>query len=126
MMRQKRVWALMQRGRGKRTRARLEARLRELTSQRPIAQAIMAVETGDRSFRWFGAECLPASGGGVVERTPVLLASIDGTVRRGRRSGQRLSAGPSRIGPRAALPPEERHGVGDRQDDQDAADPPRP
>lgn len=56
---------------------RLDGLLRELTSWRPITQAVVAVESGDRSFRWVGAEGTTASGGRVVEDTPVFIASID-------------------------------------------------
>ena len=40
-------------------------------------QAIVAVESGDRSFGWTGAEGLTASGYKVVEDTPFFIASID-------------------------------------------------
>lgn len=56
---------------------RLEGLLRELANRRSIAQAIVAVERGDRSFRWVGAEGVTASGRRVVEDTPFFIASID-------------------------------------------------
>ncbi|MDH3220792.1 MAG: beta-lactamase family protein [Gammaproteobacteria bacterium] len=59
------------------TIGRLEGLLRDLTSRRPIVQAIVAVESGDRSFGWIGAEGMTASGGRVVEDTPFFIASID-------------------------------------------------
>jgi CubicO group peptidase (beta-lactamase class C family) len=59
------------------TTSRLEGLLRELTNRTPITQAIVAVESGDRSFRWVGAEGMTASGSRVVEDTPVFIASID-------------------------------------------------
>ena len=58
-------------------RGRLGDLLRELTSRKPIAQAVVSVESGDRSFRWVGAEGMTATGTPVVEDTPVFLASID-------------------------------------------------
>ena len=59
------------------TTGRLERLLRDLTSRTPIVQAIVAVESGDRSFRWIGAEGVTASGARVVEETPFFIASID-------------------------------------------------
>ena len=59
------------------TTGRLGVLFQELTDRRPIAQAIVAVERGDRSFRWVGTEGMTASGRRVVEDTPVFVASID-------------------------------------------------
>lgn len=50
----------------------------ELASQRKLKQAIVAVESGDRSFRWAGAEGESDSEGGrISEDTPFFIASID-------------------------------------------------
>lgn len=59
------------------TIGRLQRLLRELTIRKPITQAIVAVESGDQSFRWIGAEGKTISGGQVVEETPFFIASID-------------------------------------------------
>lgn len=59
------------------TTARLEGLFKKLTDGRPIAQAIVAVERGNRSFRWVGTDGLTAPGRRVVEDTPVFIASID-------------------------------------------------
>jgi CubicO group peptidase (beta-lactamase class C family) len=55
---------------------RLEDLFQELTSRKPVAQAVVAVESGDRSFRWVGVDGT-VSGGRVLEDTPVFIASID-------------------------------------------------
>jgi CubicO group peptidase (beta-lactamase class C family) len=59
------------------TRARLEDFLRALTRRKPIAQAVVAVESGDREFRWVGTRGETSSGEGVVADTPFFIASID-------------------------------------------------
>jgi CubicO group peptidase (beta-lactamase class C family) len=59
------------------TTVRLEGLFQELTDSKPIAQAIVAVERGDRTFRWVGTEGITASGRRVVEDTPAFIASID-------------------------------------------------
>ena len=56
---------------------RLEGLFRELTNRKAIAQAVVAVESADRSFRWVRAEGTTASGSHVVEDTPFFVASID-------------------------------------------------
>ncbi len=49
-----------------------------LTDRKPIVQAIVAVESGDRSFRWIGAKGkIDTIGGQVHEETPFFIASID-------------------------------------------------
>jgi len=58
--------------------ARLQELLRGLTARKPIEQAIVAVESGDRSFRWIGAKGeVDSAGGQVLEETPFFIASID-------------------------------------------------
>lgn len=59
------------------TTGELDRLLGDLTRRAPTPQAIMAVESGDRSFRWFGAEGVTATGARVVEDTPFFIASID-------------------------------------------------
>ncbi|MEW6333148.1 MAG: serine hydrolase domain-containing protein [Thermodesulfobacteriota bacterium] len=59
------------------TTERLESLLRDLTSRKPVSQAVVAVETGDRSFRWVGTDGVTASGGRLAENTPFFIASID-------------------------------------------------
>jgi D-alanyl-D-alanine carboxypeptidase len=46
--------------------------LDKLVSQKPMKQAIMAVESGDGSFRWSGA-----SGADITAESPFFIASID-------------------------------------------------
>ena len=59
------------------TAMHLQRLFRNLVAHNPIKQAVVAVESGDRSFRWFGAEGVTASGGAVFEDTPFFIASID-------------------------------------------------
>lgn len=59
------------------TIGRLQRLLCELTIRKPITQAIVAVESGDQSFRWIGTQGETISGGPVVEETPFFIASID-------------------------------------------------
>ena len=59
------------------TTMRLKDQLLGLTSQKQIGQAVIAVESGDRSFQWIGTEGLTASGVRVSENTPFFIASID-------------------------------------------------
>ena len=59
------------------TIGRLQGLLHRLTTRKPIEQAIVAVEGGDESFRWIGAEGKTATGGQVLEETPFFIASID-------------------------------------------------
>lgn len=59
------------------TTGRLEALLGELTGRKTIKQAIVAVESGDRSFRWVGTLGENSSGDRVVAETPFFIASID-------------------------------------------------
>ena len=59
------------------TTGRLEDLLRKLTHRKPIAQAVVAVESGDRAFRWIGTQGETNSGDRVVEDTPFFIASID-------------------------------------------------
>ena len=59
------------------TIGRLQGLLHRLTTRKPIEQAIVAVESGDESFRWIGAEGKTATGGQVLEETPFFIASID-------------------------------------------------
>jgi CubicO group peptidase (beta-lactamase class C family) len=56
---------------------RLEGLLCDLVNRKPITQAILGIESGDRSFRWIGVEGTTASGARVVEDTPFFIASID-------------------------------------------------
>lgn len=56
---------------------RLEDLLSDVTSRKPVSQAIVAVESGDRSFQWIGTEGETASGRPVAEDTPFFIASID-------------------------------------------------
>ena len=59
-------------------RRRLDVLLRDITSREPLCQAVMAVETGDRSFRWVGGAGAPDLGGETVTaESPFFLASID-------------------------------------------------
>ena len=56
----------------------LDAWLRRLVSRRDVAHAVMAVERGDESFRWTGAEGEAAPGGPPMRPgTPYFIASID-------------------------------------------------
>ena len=58
--------------------ARLQELLRGLTTRKPIEQAIVAVESGDHSFRWVGAKGeIDSAGGQMLEETPFFIASID-------------------------------------------------
>jgi len=59
------------------TAMRLKNLLRGLASRKQIGQAVVAVESGDRSFQWIGTEGMTASGGRVAENTPFFIASID-------------------------------------------------
>jgi CubicO group peptidase (beta-lactamase class C family) len=59
------------------TTRELEGLLRELTRKESIAQAVVAVESGDGFFRWVGTEGTTTSGEPVTEDTPFLIASID-------------------------------------------------
>jgi len=60
------------------TTDRLQELLRGLASRPPIRQAIIALESGDRSFRWIGAAGETDSDGTPVqEETLFFLASID-------------------------------------------------
>jgi len=60
------------------TTDRLRKLLGGLASRTPIQQAIIALESGDRSFRWVGAAGETDSDGTPVrEETPFFLASID-------------------------------------------------
>lgn len=56
---------------------RLEGLLRRLVGRGPIVQAVVAVESGDRAFRWAGAEGLTAAGRHVTAETPFFIASMD-------------------------------------------------
>lgn len=56
----------------------LQELLRSLTTHKPIEQAIVALQSGDQSFRWIGVKGQMDSGGGqVFEETPFFIASID-------------------------------------------------
>jgi len=59
------------------TAVRLEGLLRGITRRKPIAQAVVAVESGDGEFRWVGTRGETGSGDRVVEDTPFFIASID-------------------------------------------------
>lgn len=59
------------------TTGRLEDFLRKLTRRKPIAQAVVAVESGDQAFQWIGTHGETSSGDRVVEDTPFFIASID-------------------------------------------------
>lgn len=56
---------------------RLQKLLDALASQKPHHQAIMAVESGDGSFRWFGAAGKAIGGEPLNSETPFFIASID-------------------------------------------------
>jgi D-alanyl-D-alanine carboxypeptidase len=57
---------------------RLQKLLDNLASQKPIKQAIVAVESGDRSFRWSGvAGKTDVDGVPISADTPFFIASID-------------------------------------------------
>jgi D-alanyl-D-alanine carboxypeptidase len=56
---------------------RLQKLLDNLASQKPIKQAIMAVESGDGSFRWSGAAGEAVDGSPLSPDTPFFIASID-------------------------------------------------
>jgi len=59
-------------------RHRLDALLRDITSRHPLRQAVMAVETEDRSFRWIGgAGDSDVGSGTVTAESPFFIASID-------------------------------------------------
>ncbi len=51
---------------------RLQELLNDVTSRKPVQQAIVAVESGDQTFRWVGVR-----GAQVREETPFFIASID-------------------------------------------------
>lgn len=53
----------------------LQALIQELRTQKPIVQALLAIESGDRSLRWVGSA--DADGGKLDKNTPFFLASID-------------------------------------------------
>lgn len=56
----------------------LETLLENLASRKHIAQAIIAVESGDGSFKWMGAKGLPNPDGTPIQpNTPFFIASID-------------------------------------------------
>lgn len=55
----------------------LEELLRGLMKSKLRNQAIVAIEAGDRSFRWVGTAGMTAAGQPVVEDTPFFIASID-------------------------------------------------
>ncbi len=55
----------------------IEEILHHLINKKDLAHAVVAVESGDRSLRWVGAEGATASGEPVTEDTPFLIASID-------------------------------------------------
>jgi D-alanyl-D-alanine carboxypeptidase len=58
--------------------ARLNDALQRLASKRHVAHAIVAVESGDRSFRWSGAAGIAnPDGTPMTVRTPFHVASID-------------------------------------------------
>ncbi len=60
------------------TTERLQELLRSVVSRTPIQQAIIALESGDRFFRWIGVTGETDSGGRQVrEETPFFIASID-------------------------------------------------
>jgi D-alanyl-D-alanine carboxypeptidase len=56
---------------------RLQKLLDTLASQKPHHQAIMAVESGDGSFRWSGAAGKAVGGEPLSSETPFFIASID-------------------------------------------------
>jgi len=59
------------------TTERLEELLRDITRKKSIAQAVVAVESGDRELRWIGTRGETSSGDGLAEDTPFFIASID-------------------------------------------------
>ncbi len=56
---------------------RLQKLIESLASQKPIKQALMAVESGDGSFRWSGASGQAVDGSPLNAGTPFFIASID-------------------------------------------------
>ncbi len=56
---------------------RLQKIFHNLTSQKKIRQAVMAIENGDGSFRWSGAEGEAIDGTQISDGTPFFIASID-------------------------------------------------
>lgn len=56
---------------------RLQKLLDNLVSQKPIKQAVMAVESGDGSFRWSGAAGEAVDGAQISADKPFFIASID-------------------------------------------------
>ena len=59
------------------TTEQLQDLLHKLTRRKRIAQAVVAIESGDRAFRWIGTLGETSSGDRVVEDTPFFIASID-------------------------------------------------
>ncbi|MBX3176661.1 MAG: beta-lactamase family protein [Candidatus Hydrogenedentes bacterium] len=55
----------------------IEDALKWLVRRRPIVQAVIAVERGDRSFCWTGAHGVAESGAPASPDTPFFIASID-------------------------------------------------
>lgn len=56
---------------------RLQKLLENLASQKPIKQAIMAVESGDGTFHWSGASGQAVDGSPINPDAPFFIASID-------------------------------------------------
>ncbi len=57
---------------------RLQQVLQALSARSPLRHALIAVESGDRAFRWSGAAGITAPGGPPVQPdTPFFIASID-------------------------------------------------
>lgn len=59
------------------TNDQLDTMFHDISKTRSGAQAIMVVESGDRSFRWTGTTGTTVSGKPVIETTPFFIASID-------------------------------------------------
>lgn len=55
----------------------LQAMFHDFAKSKPAQQAIVAIENGDRSFRWVGTTGMTSSGEPVVKGTPFFIASID-------------------------------------------------
>lgn len=58
-------------------KSRLDAMLADLTKHQAVKQALIAVESGDRSFQWTGAIGETVTGERIIADTPFFIASID-------------------------------------------------
>ena len=58
-------------------KSRLDAMLADLIKRQSVKQALIAVESGDRSFQWTGAIGETVTGERIIADTPFFVASID-------------------------------------------------